>query len=377
MLIPHPEAQKLRPLTEAEYASLKEDITRVGVKLPIIVAGNEILDGVHRYRVCSELGIEQPPMLRYEPLGEGRYADTEGVIQTARELVASLNIKRRQLTTVELARLANAEATLNPGRPEKTSSRELVSQPEAATKWGVGVATMKRVKAIDDSEESDLKEALGSGELSAKSAEKELRKRQRLKNEASRRKERDEALALSEATLADRLDRLDRLFEVVYADPPWRYEHSSAGDPHRAVERHYPTMTLAEICALPVEQRLAENAVLYLWATAPKLLEALEVMKVWGFDYRTNMVWVKDRIGLGYWARGRHELLLIGTRGQAAPPATSERPDSVIEAPRRKHSEKPEGVATMLSNLYQDRAKLELFARLPRPGWVVWGNELP
>ena len=100
---------------------------------------------------------------------------------------------------------------------------------------------------------------------------------------------------------------------MILADPPWRYDYTKADS--RAIENQYPTLTLDGICELPVAQVFADKAILFLWATSPKVAEALQVMTAWGFDYRTCAVWVKDRIGMGYYFRQRHELLLVGTRG--------------------------------------------------------------
>ena len=165
----------------------------------------------------------------------------------------------------------------------------------------------------------------------------------------------------------------DLIFPVLLADPPWRYDFSKSKT--RAIENQYPTMELAEIMALPVQLWAADAAVLYLWATAPKLPEALAVMNAWGFTYKTNMVWVKHCIGMGYWARGRHEHILIGTKGNFPAPAAPDRPDSVIEAPRRKHSAKPHELYEVLELAYPDLPKLEIFARARREGWQAWGNE--
>lgn len=161
------------------------------------------------------------------------------------------------------------------------------------------------------------------------------------------------------------------VFDVVYADPPWRYEH--VRDSHRGIEDKYPTMTVPELC--DIDPPVADNAVLYLWATNPKLEEALQVMAAWGFTYRTNMVWVKDRIGMGYYARARHELLLIGARGTPGTPDPSVRPDSVIEAPRGEHSTKPVEVRGLLEELWPGRRYLEMFARDQVPGWEAWGHD--
>ena len=162
-------------------------------------------------------------------------------------------------------------------------------------------------------------------------------------------------------------------YDIIYADPPWKYDFSKSDS--RAIENQYPTMELENICKLKIPGK--ENSILYLWATAPKLREALQVMKSWEFTYKTNMVWVKDKMGMGYYARGRHELLLIGTKGNGNVPATADRQDSILYGtPGAEHSKKPETVYTIIETCYPNKKYLELFARNTRPGWASWGNEI-
>ncbi len=125
-------------------------------------------------------------------------------------------------------------------------------------------------------------------------------------------------------------------YQIIYADPPWQLQSSV---PSRAFEKHYPTMPGADIMTLPVP--VAENAILFLWATAPKLTEALDVLRAWGFGYKTHLVWDKEQIGCGWWVRGQHELLLIGTKGKVSPPAQPLRISSIFRCKRAKHSDKP------------------------------------
>lgn len=162
-------------------------------------------------------------------------------------------------------------------------------------------------------------------------------------------------------------------YPVIYGDPPWRYEHVKTEN--RAIENHYPTMDLEEIKSLPIGDLATEDALLFLWATSPKLAEALAVVDAWGFTYRTCMVWVKDRIGMGYYARQRHEILLIATRGNPPTPPENARPDSVIESPLGKHSAKPSAFAETIERMYPTLPKIELFCRSAREGWAVWGNQ--
>ena len=161
-------------------------------------------------------------------------------------------------------------------------------------------------------------------------------------------------------------------YQVIYADPPWKYDFSK--DSADKIENHYPTMDLEDIKNLKIPSE--DNSVLYLWATAPKLLEALDVMKSWGFTYKTQAVWDKEWIGMGYWFRGQHELLLVGVKGKFSPPISKFRISSVIRERRTKHSKKPNLVRELISNSFPKFSKLELFAREKINGWDAWGNEI-
>jgi N6-adenosine-specific RNA methylase IME4 len=160
-------------------------------------------------------------------------------------------------------------------------------------------------------------------------------------------------------------------FEVIYADPPWNYHNDTPG---REVERHYPTMSVDDICALPVPA--ARNAVLFLWAVSPQLPEALKVMTAWGFTYRSSAVWDKELVGMGYWFRGQHEHLLVGVRGKWSPPPQPLRVSSVYREPRGRHSKKPDAIRNMIAAWWPDARRLEMFCRYPAPGWSVWGNQV-
>jgi N6-adenosine-specific RNA methylase IME4 len=180
--------------------------------------------------------------------------------------------------------------------------------------------------------------------------------------------------ALADATRAASTRIGTSLYNVIYADPPWRFEpYSRTTGMDRAADNHYPTMDLEAICAMQIPA--AEDCVLFLWATVPMLPEALAVVAAWGFVYRSHFVWLKDRIGTGYWNRNQHELLLVGTRGDIPAPAPGEQYTSVLSAPAGEHSAKPPAFAEMIEELFPSLPALEMFARAPRLGWEVWGNE--
>lgn len=172
----------------------------------------------------------------------------------------------------------------------------------------------------------------------------------------------------------------DKKYDIIYADPPWQYRHCASDS--RKIENKYDTLQLKDIKNLDIPAK--DNSILYLWATAPKLREAVEVIDAWNFDYRTCAVWDKCKLGMGYWFRGQHELLLIGIKGEMSPPRQNQRVSSVIRTPRSKHSAKPTIVRNWINKWYPNKSKIELFARKPKnvlfedpsfEGWDVWGNE--
>ena len=166
--------------------------------------------------------------------------------------------------------------------------------------------------------------------------------------------------------------------DFVYADVPWRYEFSKTDS--RVIENQYPTMALDDIRSLPVPDITIDNAVLFFWATIPKLEEALSVVNAWGFSYRTAIAWDKVRMGQGIYTRQQVELLLICIKGEMYSPEIAYSKDfrSLVSIERSNlHSEKPVEFYDIIEGLYPDCTKIELFARgTTREGWTAWGNQL-
>jgi N6-adenosine-specific RNA methylase IME4/ParB-like chromosome segregation protein Spo0J len=166
-----------------------------------------------------------------------------------------------------------------------------------------------------------------------------------------------------------------KLYNVIYCDPPWRFEpYSRITGMDRAADNHYPTMTREQLDAL--ELPAADDCALFLWATIPMLPEALAFMTRHDFVYRSAYAWHKPGPGTGYWSQvDQLELLLVGTRGQVPAPSPGTQPPQVQTFSRGDHSVKPEAFAAMIETMFPAVAKLEMFARAPRSGWDVWGNE--
>ena len=169
----------------------------------------------------------------------------------------------------------------------------------------------------------------------------------------------------------------DKKYGVIVADPEWKFEpYSEETGMDRAAENHYPTTETKKIKVRDVGAISADDCVLFLWVTNPMLPAGLAVMKAWGFEYKSNYCWGKDKIGTGYWGREKHELLLIGTRGNPPAPAMGTQCESLIIAPRGEHSAKPEIFLEIIEGYYPTLPKIELNRRGPaRPRWDAWGNE--
>ena len=201
------------------------------------------------------------------------------------------------------------------------------------------------------------------------------------RDRVSRENERVTTSLIRRGERADRDQKLSQpeipegTFDLIYADPPWRYEHNKTES--RDIENQYPTMELGKICALPIQEIAAPDCVLFLWATSPKLAESIQVIEAWGFVYRTCAVWDKEVIGMGYYFRQQHELLLVATKGSPGTPSPEHRASSVIRARRSLHSKKPEQVRDLIERMYPEARRVELFARQSEPSWMAWGNQAP
>lgn len=171
----------------------------------------------------------------------------------------------------------------------------------------------------------------------------------------------------------------DKKYDVIYADPPWKYQNKTR---RGACEFHYETMSLKDICDLPVHNITSENCVLFLWVTYPMLFDALRVIDAWGFKYKTiGFQWVKQNksgngffFGLGSWTRGNTECCLLAVKGR--PKRVSSGVSQLIVHPIQKHSKKPDEVRDKIVELLGEIPRIELFAREETPGWDCWGNEV-
>jgi len=189
---------------------------------------------------------------------------------------------------------------------------------------------------------------------------------------AERRAQRELDLASKQTALPK------QRYGVIVADPEWRFEpYNRETGMDRAADNHYPTSITDLIAERDVPSIAADDSVLFLWATVPMLRDALRVMEAWGFEYKSHAIWDKVHIGTGYWFRNRHELLLVGTKGDIPAPAMGDQFASVMTIVRKEHSAKPEQFLELIEQYFPNLPKMELNRRgAARPGWDAWGNEL-
>lgn len=172
----------------------------------------------------------------------------------------------------------------------------------------------------------------------------------------------------------------NKKYDIIYADPPWQYRNM--GNIQATANSHYNTMSQEEINNLPVDKLSKDNSILFLWATFPKIQEALDTIKAWGFEYKTvGFVWIKKNknggnfFGVGWYTKSNAEICLIATKGK--PPKQSNKVSQIIETIREEHSKKPQQARDKIIEFCGDLPRIELFARQAVEGWDCWGNEAP
>jgi N6-adenosine-specific RNA methylase IME4/ParB-like chromosome segregation protein Spo0J len=376
----HPIADIFPLLEGEEFDALVEDIRERGQREPIVLYQNQILDGRNRHRACLEAGIAC------------WFEEYDGDDPLA--FVISLNLKRRHLSESQRAMVAAKLATLKRGDNQHSPIGE-TSQARAAELLNVGKRSVERAHDVQQQGAPELIHAVESDKVSVSAAADVATLPIEQQQEIVAKGEREileAAKSIRARKAADRhADSIKRIAEIskgtrglpsgqryplIYADPAWYFAaYDSVTGNARNPEGHYPCMRTEDICAMPVRELATNDAVLFLWTTAPHLEEAFRVIDAWGFRYASNIVWVKDQIGLGFYLRNQHELLLIATRGDIPCPLPANRPASVIEAPRREHSRKPDEAYELVERMYGELPKIELFARGKREGWAAWGNQ--
>jgi len=383
-------AYRKRRYSVEKIRELAESIREIGLLQPIIITKDKVLiSGLHRLEACRLLGWQEIDCI------EKDYSELELELAEIDE-----NLIRAELTTLERGgHLLRRKEIYEAKHPEakayssekqrqrrKQEPDEIISPGftiDTAAKLGVTPRTVQQEVQIAEKIAPEVKEIISDTKLA--DSKKELLKLARMEPETQKKiaekivtgeaKGIVDARRLIKKDTVKETPQIEGKYRVIYADPPWAYNDKRDGNTTGA-EDHYPSMTIKELCIIPVNELAEDNAVLFLWVTSPILEECFQVIKAWGFAYKTSFVWDKVKHNMGHYNSVRHEFLLICTKGSCLPD-TPKLFDSVVTLERSvKHSEKPEEFREIIDILYPHGRRIELFARKRVNGWNVWGNEV-
>lgn len=166
-----------------------------------------------------------------------------------------------------------------------------------------------------------------------------------------------------------------KTFDIIIADPAWKYEGTTVVS--KKVDDHYQVQMSTSWHDLPLKDIASDDSLLFMWCSGPTLKQAIELMTAWGWSYRTTgFIWKKNKINPSWYVNSEVEMVIVGKRGKIPHPRGCRKQRQVVEAPRGKHSAKPEEVQDRIDKMFPTQNKLELFARRHRKGWTCEGNEL-
>lgn len=370
----HVRARHRREL--GDLSDLKASMTTLGLLHPIVVTdGHRLIAGARRLRAARELGWPSVPVRIIKTLDDAvSLLRAERDENTCRKdfLPSEAVALARDLEPLEQRAAKDRQRAGGRAGGLHEGSANLAEPSEARDKIaaavGVPRSTLAKARAIVDAAEAEparfdqfraQMDETGNVDRAFKALEREER----------------HAAMRARTPGAPPSGR----YRVIYADPPWQYNDAGViteSDAYGRAARHYPSLSIAELAALPIRDCADDPAVLFLWVTSPLLAECWPVIDAWGFTYKTSIVWDKVRHNFGHYVSVRHELLLIATRGSCLPDHPTPMPDSVISIPRSdEHSAKPADFRELIMRLY-DGPYLELFGRAAVDGWTVYGNDV-
>ena len=393
-----------REIDEEKVEELRRSIAEIGLlQPPIVTPARRLVAGNHRREACSRLGWTEIPVI-IKPFDAIR-----GELARLHE-----NLVRNELNAMERAEaIQKCEALylqLHPetkiggapgkagGGKRKVSSGERAACFAEETSKQVGLSRRsiqldtQIVKGIDKT----IRDRIRRSELAKNRSE--LTALARIKDKEEQRevavmvldgKAKNVADGVRRRHLRLRHEEIGRknaesakleaaegpsVFQVLLVDFPWRYSRPISVS--REIEKHYETIPTSEAEDIPVEDICAQDAVMFFWCPAAKVFEACDIMRGWGFECASSMVWNKVDQGPGVWAMIEHELIIIGKRGNPPPPREGTKPRSVIHAKATEHSQKPVALYEAIEKAYPSCTRAELFARERRPGWTSFGLEI-
>lgn len=375
-----------RGIDAEKVAELAESVRRVGLLHPITVTRDyRLIAGGHRLDACRMVGMDEIDCQILD--GDTLHIELAEIDENLiRNELDPISIGELAIRRDEILESLGLRAVVGDNQHSEGGHAESARPPKTTEAIAKEVGMSKRSLQVNKQLARDLvpeaKEIVRNTDVPKRDALKIARMEPDRQKAVAEKIARGEAKSVIDAKRLLAKENVHEVaplpthakFRVIYADPPWSYGNKLV-DGYGAAENHYPTMSIDELCALPVAEMLDENAVLFLWTTSPLLEESFAVVRAWGFQYKSSFIWDKIRHNMGHYNSVRHELLLVCTRGSCTPDVPKLF-DSVVSVERTaKHSEKPEIFREMIDTLYASGRKLELFSRKTVSGWDTWGNQ--
>lgn len=366
------------PLEIDELNRLEKSIKKEGCREPITLWKGIIVDGHNRYNICIENNIKFK-------IENRKFKDKEEVTLW----MIDTQLGRRNISKYDRTRLAlkqgdiigkqakeqqgnRTDILMNSSKSQrefKRTKEPINTRKKIAKVAKVAEDTVTKVKYIEKKADKAQKRALSEQKFSINKVYNELKK-------ADKRKK------IAESFKEPKLPKTKKKYNIIYADPPWSFKHYSDKGKGRAPDNYYKCQNLKDIKELPVEDLAADNCILFMWVTFPFLEKSFEVLKSWGFKYKTiGFTWVKRNKkanswfwGMGYWTRSNAEICIIATKGTITRQSSSVH--QIIDTPIEEHSKKPDITRDKIIELVGDIPRIELFARKKTKGWEVYGDEV-
>jgi N6-adenosine-specific RNA methylase IME4 len=368
------------PLTKEEFTQLENNCLDEGIREPIIIWKDFIIDGHNRYEIATRWGLEYKTTEKHfdseEDVKEWMILNQFGRrnLSNYQRSVLALELEDVFKVKAKEQQIRKPESVIQKSEEQKP----IVTIKEVAKVANVSHDTIAKVKKIEEKAAPEVKEKLATGELSINQAYQDIKKEEK-KEELQKKKEEyiDRIETKSNNEFKIDIYNTNEKFRVIYADPAWSYNDKQDTPQLGGAAKHYDTMTISQLCELPVKEISNKDAVLFLWVTSPLLEDAFEVVKSWGFKYKSSFIWDKIKHNMGHYNSVRHEILLIATKGSCTPDNKTLY-DSVQSIERNdNHSEKPIEFLNIIDDLYSYGNKLEMFCRkIKKQNWYGWGNEI-
>ena len=366
-------------LTKEEFKQLEQNCLDEGIREKILVWNGFIIDGHNRYEISLKWDLEIQTETKH-------FKDEEAVKewmilnQFGRR---NLSNYQRSVLALQLEEVFSKKAKENQIRKPNSVMAKLPKQnintrEELSKVAQVGERTLGMVKKIQEKATEEVKAKLSTGEVSINAAYQDIKKEENKKLLLEKKelyKIRVENKTKDEFKID--INNTNETFRVIYADPAWSYNDKQDTPQLGGAAKHYDTMSINELCKLPVNNISEKNSILFLWVTSPLLEDAFKVVNAWGFKYKTSFIWDKVKHNMGHYNSVRHEILLVCTKGSCTPD-NKKLYNSVQSIERNNnHSEKPIEFLNIIDDLYNFGNKLEMFCRtIKKENWYGWGNEL-